>query len=70
MTPPPFYKVLHEKTSTLNQTLGVFNTREEANDYLEDLLEEYHEGMAFEADHHHRALDNRFWTSHKIVKVK
>jgi hypothetical protein len=70
MTPPPFYKVLHEKTSTLNQTLGVFNTREEANDYLEDLLEEYHESMADAEDYHHRALDNRFWTSHKIVKVK
>jgi hypothetical protein len=64
------YKVIHRKTPTLNETLGIFSFKSEAKEYLDNLLEEYHESMADAEDYHHRALDNRFWTSHKIVKVK
>jgi hypothetical protein len=63
------YKVLHEKTSTLNQTLGIFPFKSEAEEFLHNLIDEYHEEIAFEEDYCHLLLDNRFWSTHKIVEV-
>lgn len=67
-TPPPLFRAVTDVTNTSHKTLGVFITRDEAQQALDDLLEEYHEGMAFEADHHHTALDNRFHSTTKIIE--
>lgn len=67
-TPPPLYRAVTEVTSTSHKTLGLFTTHGDAEQALHDLLDEYHEGIAFEADHHHTALDNRFWSTVKIIK--
>jgi len=69
-TPPKLYKAVTDVTATSHKTLGIFTTREEAHQALEDLLEEYHEEIAFESDRHHTALHNRFWTSVKIIEIK
>ena len=61
------FKVIHTKSSTLNETLGVFSFKSEAEEYLNNLIEEYHEEIGFEEDYYHMALENSFWSTHKIV---
>jgi hypothetical protein len=61
------FKVIHKQTPSINKTLGIFSFKTEAEEYLRDLLEEYHESIADAEDYHHEALDNRFLATHKIV---
>jgi hypothetical protein len=56
-TPPPLYRAICDQGGQL----GTFTTIEAAHQALGDLLEEYHESIAFESDRHHHALDERFF---------
>lgn len=54
---PPLYRAIDDE----GKIIFVTPDMEQAKRALEDLLEEYHESIAFEADHHHHALDARFY---------
>lgn len=55
---PPLYRAVCDQ----GLTHGPFTTLDEAKSYLLDVLEEFHESIAFESDRHHIALDERFYS--------
>lgn len=66
-TPPKLYRAI---TSPDFAPSGIpsrtFTTRSEAQEWLEAILDDWHEGIAFESDRHHEALDSRFWSVSKV----
>jgi hypothetical protein len=67
-TPPPLFRAITDITPNSFKCLGLFPFIEDAKQALIDLLDEQHEGIAFEADHYHERLDQMFWATSKVVK--
>lgn len=58
---PPLYRAYASENHLYHpEQVGVFTTLHEAAEALDAQLDDLHEGIAFEADHHHHALDTRY----------